>query len=68
MKKAWGAFKKIMRRIGRFQSGIILAILYFTLFLPLQIYGTLFDLIDKKGKKGWRRIDFSPDKFWLRKQ
>lgn len=68
MKRLWKGFKKAMQAIGRFNSAVILGLMYFTIFLPLQIYGILSDPLNKKGKKGWTTIIFEPDKSWLRRQ
>ena len=69
MKKLWQGFKKVMAAIGRFQSNLILIILYFVVFLPLHLYGTVFaDYLDKKGRKGWWEKEGKLDEEWLRRQ
>ncbi|GEM_PF-4538995 len=68
MKKLWQGFKKFMHTIGRFNSAVILGLMYFTIFLPLHIYGLLSDPLNKKGKRGWITLNFEPDETWIRRQ
>jgi len=68
MKKLWEGFKKVMHAIGRFNSAVILGLMYFTIFLPLHIYGILRDPLNKRGKRGWTTLTFEPDETWIRRQ
>lgn len=69
MRKAWEKVNLILRKIGHFQSKLLMLILYFTVFLPVNLYGTLLaDHLDKKGRKGWVRRDISLNEEWLRRQ
>lgn len=48
----WDKWKKIARRIGVFQSRVILTIFYFTFLFPFGVIFTLFkDMLRIKSKK-----------------
>jgi len=68
LKRLWEAFKKVMHAFGKFNSALLLTVIYFTIFLPLHIYGLLADPLDKRGRKIWRSLNFQIDENWLRRQ
>lgn len=61
-KRLWRAWKRFGRRLGNFQSRLILSLFYFTAFCPFALLVRWFAdplAIKSKSPKGWRPIDGS---------
>jgi hypothetical protein len=59
-KKIWQGWKKIAHKIGRFQTLVILTIVYFLIISPLGLVGRLFgwDPLDSRGYKRHKTTSF----------
>ncbi|HEY4492712.1 MAG TPA: hypothetical protein VI958_11980 [Acidobacteriota bacterium] len=55
LKRAWGGWKKIARKIGDFQARLILGVFYFVIMGPLSLIIRRNDPlgIRKEAQRGW---------------
>jgi len=71
LKKLWQGWKKIAKKIGNFQSRVILTIFYATIVLPFGVAARLFSdpLRIKKRPQQWLdHPDEAYDMQWARRQ
>jgi len=71
LKRLWQGWKRIAKKIGNFQSRVLLTIFYFTVVLPFGLAARLFSdpLRIKKRPTQWlEHPDEACDLQWARKQ
>ncbi|MGA8150823.1 MAG: hypothetical protein WB952_07730 [Terriglobales bacterium] len=71
LKRLWQGWKRIAKKIGNFQSRVLLTIFYFTIVLPFGVAARLFSdpLRIKKRPAEWlEHPDEACDLQWARKQ
>ena len=52
--RLWQGWKRVARRIGEFQSRVVLTLLYFLLFAPITLIIRAKDPLGLKEPPGWR--------------